>query len=718
MDSTSVINPNGKRILLFSLLLLQFTWIVTIIFDLSVFREILGFLYLTFVPGYVIIQLLSMKKIDSAETVLFSVGISLAFLMFGGLCLNDFASLLNISKPLSVVPLALLVTVPVTIGAILSLLNKEHYADLSWSLPETPSLSSLIFVVLPILAVVGAICVNAFGNNLILLGTIVLIGIVIGASVFSDKIVPSKNYTILILMIAVALLLHASLISPFIYGNDIHLEFYLAQLTRQNGFWDSTAFAFNIEFGRYNSMLSITILPTIYTTLLDISETLVFKIIFPLIFSFVPLVMYKALQKRVDKKIALISVFLLVSQSTFFTEMLGLARQMIAELFFVLLVFVMLNDKFDSRNKLICWLIFSFGLIVSHYSLALIFVFFISAIWLFSYINKKRSNTLTLNLILLFFVLMFSWYIFSAGSASFQSIQVFGDRIINSLGDFFNPESRGSLVVRGLGLESAASIWQTMSRMFAYATEILIVFGFIALLVNWKKDATKWDFVALSFSGMLLLAIAVLVPRFASSLNMTRFYHIILFVVAPLFALGSQAVFKYVVKSKKQILSVVLIIAVLVPYFLFQTGFVYEVTGSESWSVPLSHYRMDKMVLFQSSGFLDEHDIYGAQWLSQNIDTANTHIYSDSVSRYKVLTSQGMIYTGYILVVTNVTDIQSDSVVYFTSLNTVYGDVVSRTGVSNYTDFAPLLDNLNRVYSNGGSEIYTTIPAGNTTDTN
>lgn len=709
MDSILATNPNGKKLLLGSLLLLQFAWIATTLFGLPVINEILGFLYLTFVPGYVIINLSNLKKISSVEAVFLSVGFSVAFLMLGGLCLDYFAAVFSVPQPLSFMPLFLLVTVPIFIGIVILLLKRTGDEDSSWSPSLDFSLSSLIFTVFPVLAVAGAVYVNVFADNNILLATVVLIAAVFLATLFSKKAVPSKNYVVLILMVSITLLLHYSLISNYIVGNDIHLEFYLAQFTRQNGFWDSTAFTTNLTYGRYNAMLSITILPTVYSVLLNLTETWVFKIIFPLIFAFVPIVFYQTLQKKVDKKVALVSVFLLVSQSTFYTEMLGLARQMIAELFFVLLFFVLFNTKLTNRTKVVCWLVFSVGLIVSHYSLALVFLFFICASWAFGMFFKKQSGTLNLNLILMFLVLMFSWYIFSSGAAPFQSIQVFGESIIQNLGDFFNPASRGSSVLRGLGLESSTSIWQTLSRAFAYGTEVLIVIGFLGLLVKWKKNDVNWDFFAVSLSGMILLAMVIVVPKFASTLNMTRFYHIILFAVAPLFALGAQTIAKYAVRRKKELFSVGVIAVVLIPYFLFQVGFVYEVTGSQSWSVPLSNYRMDKMTLYQSTGFFVKQDVYGASWFSQNVDYTQHTLYCDLVSRYTVLTSYSTIYAGDFITLANWTRIEPNGVVYLSSLNVVHGHISSEVYVWNYTEISPKFDVMNKVYSNGGSEIYFTV---------
>ncbi len=128
-------------------------------------------------------------------------------------------------------------------------------------------------------------------------------------------------------------------------------------------------------------MLSITILPTVYSNMLGLDPTWVFKIIYPLIFALVPIGLYVLWQPYIGKKLGFIAAFVFMAQSTFFTEMLALNRQMIGELFFVLLLITLLNKKLIKVSKFIAFAIFSFGLIFSHYALAEIFLFLILAAW-------------------------------------------------------------------------------------------------------------------------------------------------------------------------------------------------------------------------------------------------------------------------------------------------------------------------------------------------
>ena len=65
--------------------------------------------------------------------------------------------------------------------------------------------------------------------------------------------------------------------------------------------------------GRYNAMLSITILPTVYSNMLGMDPELVFKIIYPLIFAFVPIALYALWKPYIGKKFAFLASFLFMA---------------------------------------------------------------------------------------------------------------------------------------------------------------------------------------------------------------------------------------------------------------------------------------------------------------------------------------------------------------------------------------------------------------------
>jgi len=210
--------------------------------------------------------------------------------------------------------------------------------------------------------------------------------------------------------------------------------------------------------------------------------------------------------------------------------------------------------------------------------------------------------------------------------------------------------------------------------------------------------------MAIAFLGALIA-----VPGLANMMNMTRFYHILLFFLAPLCVLGGEVLAKLVSRRRTELGASVLLLIVLVPYFLFQTGFVYEITGTQSWSVPLSEYRMNRLNLIRSYGYIDEQSVFGAQWMSKNIDIRHVQIYADRSSVFPLI-SYGMIYGGDINTLSNTTIVAPDEILYLSQLNVIYGKILGKNYVWNSSEFFPLLNNMNKVYSNGGCEIYVSTP--------
>jgi len=700
----------GKSVnFLATALLLQMASFATIFFDIPVARQVICFVYFTFIPGLVYLKMLKLNKLDVVEVVLFSVGLSVAFLMVVGLLINEFGLLSGFSQPLSLLPLMIILNSIIFAGVVLVYLKSEDAKLVRAERePIKKPLSMFLFLCLPILSIIGAMYVNVYGSNLLLLFMIIAISVLFIVGVLSEKFLSSNLYPFAALMIAIALLYHSSLISNYIipFGSDVPGEYFLFRVTEGNAHWSSVLPSFfGVGLGRYNTMLSITVLPTIYSVLLKIDSIWMFKLLFPLIFAFVPLGLYQVWQIYVSKMYAFISAFLFMALFTFYTEMLGLTRQMIGELFFVLLLLVIVNKGVKSASKMVCFMVFSFALVVSHYALAAIFLFFISFALVALFVLKRPSRNITVGMVVFFFVVMFAWYIYTSGAATFDSILEVGDYVYRQLGDFFNPAARGETVLRGLGLEAPPTVWNAISRFFAYLTEAFIVLGFVGLVTKRVRARMENEFFIFSLIGMAFLAMLILVPGLAESLNMTRFYHVLLFFLAPFCVLGGEFIVGLFSRREREFFVSALLLVVLVPYFLFQTNFVYEVVGGDSWSIPLSGYRMSALRLYGHYGFTDAYSVFGARWLSETVDVDDSVFYSDDASRLCVLIAYGLIVLGkYSL--NNVTVVAGNGVVYLSTLNVVYGVVPSGQLSWNTSELSFIFDDLSLIYNNEQCVVY------------
>ena len=571
--------------------------------------------------------------------------------------------------------------------------------------------------------------VNFNNNNIVLMILIVLIALIPIMVVFNK--ITSDLYPLAIIVIAISLLFHRSLISMYMTGWDIHVEYYFHKLVVDNAYWNS-----NIE-SNVNAMLSIVIMPTIYSYFLKLDGAWVFKIVYPIIFSLVPLGLYYVYRHQIKSdKIAFFSVFFFMSFYPFFTEMPSLNRQEIAELFFVLLLFLMVQETISKNIRNILLLVFGASLVTSHYGLSYIYIILIMFIYLFSIDTIRTSITkiwtqpefnlkkLTLKYFVAFFIIFaLLWYIYVSSSSVFKSIVNVGDHVITGIfTEFFNLENRDSNLLMALGIKDPVvpSFGREIYRYLQFSTQFFIIIGFFKIIINKDFIKLKAEYFYLIAASLAILLLSVL-PYSAQTLNMTRIYHIALIALSPLFIIGGIFIIKKsmaVIKIKNKLIQnyalSILILSVLVPYFLFNTGFIYEMTNDVPSSMSLGMERMKNdnftKVQFYNT-YTPDQDVYGAIWFHNNRNVNKT-IYGDRDSGLNVLSSYGMIPRSTLLAPFKGTELYTPSYrggyyLYLRKLN-VCDDVfvVSSMFKFNMTVFSPLFNKTSNIYSNGCGDIY------------
>ena len=692
-------------------LFLQLITFLATIFNIQIFRQFFGFIYLTFIPGYILIKLLKLQNLNRLGKVLYSLGLSISFLMITGLIINEISLSFGVLNPLSLFILLPILTTLIFIMSFFVYLRDDEKEILS----NEPNLSIkhiLLFLLLPIFSIIGVISVNLSGNNLLLLMMFIIISVLCIICILYKSLIPTNLYSLVILIIAISLLFSNSLISNQLssFNSDNMHELLVFKNTLNNSYWSSAnIYSYDIQNAKPHSMLSVTILPTIYSNFLNIEPEWIFKIIYPFIFSFVPVGLFLLWKKNIGIKYAFISSFIFMAFGTFYYEMIALNRQIIAEVFLTLLLLTIFNQGLNKRNIIACFTIFTFGLVTSHYGTAIILFFFILSIYIYFLIIQKPCKQINSFMVLYFLITMLAWYIYTSNSSVLDAMIMMINYVLGQLGNFADPASRGQIVLRGLGLEMAPSIWNAISRVFAYTTELLIGVGFIGLITKKVKIQFDREYFILIATAIAFLAGLIIVPGLAQTMNMTRYYHILLFFLAPLCILGAETISNYISPKREQLYTSFLIIIILIPYFLFQSGFVYEITGSDNFSLPLSKHRSSEIELYSKFGFTPIMDVYGARWLSNNTVTQRAEIYAD-VYASSTLLGYGSPILNKKNALNNVTTISINGVIFLNKLNGKYNKILGEKSLGkndewNTTTILPL-NNMNKVYSNGGSMIY------------
>src|SRR5260370_1648278 len=128
-------------------------------------------------PGFLISLILRIRKISFWENLLFIVGLSIAFLEFGGLLLNILLPLFGVNDPLTFQNLVIGFDIYILLLFILAWIRTKQLV-VQIQLPRRSKIEKVLYalpVFFPILATLGAIVLNNGGSDiltLILLGTI------------------------------------------------------------------------------------------------------------------------------------------------------------------------------------------------------------------------------------------------------------------------------------------------------------------------------------------------------------------------------------------------------------------------------------------------------------------------------------------------------------------------------------------------------------------
>jgi len=697
-------NSSYVSVDLMSILAIQATFLLATFFNIMLLRQLLGLVMLTFVSGFLILRLMKLdRRLGLTNTILLSVGLSVSFDMFLGLFANSLLPLAGIGRPLDEFP----VLVVFNLSLVLILLGSQlREKKLRYDPKSIFSIRILLFAVfLPALGIAGSIYAGISNNGSLLLALDLAITAVLCLSIlFRSKV--SSFFALIIIAIAISLLFRGFFISRYFWGYDEFDEYYVFRHLNSSGYWNQGLnWSQDIELLKANSMLSVTILPQIYSQVLEIDPTSTFKFLYPLIAVFILLALYSLYCTQMSKTEALLSVFFFVAVLLGFG--VGPDKQIVAMLFYVLIFFLLFNKELVSWEKYTLLVIFGASIVVSHYSLSYLLIFAIFSVWFILFTLKKSNRRISLAVCVLFLVMAFSWYIFVSNSGPFADFVKFGNNIYSNFStDFFNPSSRGSTVLSGIGLGSAGSPLHQIGRYVFYVTEALLVIGFFKLIIQRKKLKFDTEFMVIIVFNFAILVMTIVVPLLASSFREERFYEITVLFLSPMAIFGIKAVSEIGQKLWRKSSFLGLALIVLVVFFMFQSEFIYAITGDVTWTVEMTMYNPDRLSL--SNQFVWQKEVVAGQWFAHYMATGNkSMVFSDVFSDRNILTAFCSLDRGSVQVLSNRTlNLQSGSSIFLRWVNVEPGIMTGQNYLWKTTDISALLNSTDKVYSNGYCEVY------------
>ena len=388
---------------------------ITIFLDVPILRQTLAFLCFTIIPGLLVLHVLKLNKIDFLKKFILSIGLSLAFLIFFGLFINQLSLYVGVSEPLSTSVLVISFTILLILLSLIAyIINKSdsdifYVSDVGKYLESgrlySPMLASILF---PFLAVFGTYLMNTQKNNIILMIMLFLIPLYIVLVVHLRNRIPKITYPVALYMISISLVLMHSLTSNYLNGRDVQMEYYTFRLVAESLYWSMDNYQYIL-----NATLSTSLLPTIYWALLGINQILVYKVVYQLIWAVVPLICYILFSKYVNELYAFLASIFFISQMPFIFGLQSALRSELGILFFALAILILFDDVCGKLQKKILFIVFISGMIVSHYAVSYISLIVLTLYFLFIEIftkHFKMKYRINARIILLIFALIYLWY--------------------------------------------------------------------------------------------------------------------------------------------------------------------------------------------------------------------------------------------------------------------------------------------------------------------
>lgn len=684
---------------------------LVILLDIPFLRQILGFIILTLLPGLLIIQILKLNKLEVTEKVVLSVGLSISFLMFFGLFINSLSLIIGYKTPLATIPLLISFNIAFVALAIIGYKINE---DVPYSIPDLNlTVSEKVFLIIPIffpaLSIFGMHVMNTTNNNIVLMLLIFLISSYVAFVCFFNQKFPERLYPVVIFLISISLLLLLSLRSNHIIGVDTHIEYYFFQTTLNRLHWS--------VFGHstLDACLSISLLPTIYKSILNINSEFLFKILYSMIYSISPLVIYILSKKYIGEFYAFLASCFFMFQSVFLWTEYN-ARTSLAALFFALAMLILFDGKMDIPKKRLLFIIFMASCMVSHYSTTYVFFFIMFGAFIgLKALSKKYAfkKIMSSTIVILFFIMIFLWYS-QVTETAFNAGVGFVEDTLDNLNKFFVEEMRAESAQSLLRGDVEQGIPYKLKFLFTWLTFIFIAIGVFALIRRYREmsfpelNFRKLDFLRHKFevtyfmlavicSGLSVVIITL--PYISVGYGMERVYSIVITILSVFFVIGGIVLSRHL-----KVQAYLIILLVLIPYFLCVTGVTYNIFG-----VPRS-------ILLNSEGeqfeelYVHDQESFCAKWLKVHSQD-KTGVYTDFYGRFGLISQAGFLPNSinrYNLAHHE----KIDGYIYLRYYNVVNAKLVGRDESSgiftsyNLTEYDDVFVERNNIYNNSGSEVY------------
>jgi len=256
----------------------------------------------------------------------------------------------------------------------------------------------------------------------------------------------------------------------------------------------------------------------------------------------VPVVLYFAYKGQFGEQNAFYAAVFFAIMPVYSLEIATIVKSMVAEFFFAIMILAVVGKmKWKLPVIILCLL----GMVASHYTIALAAVAYLTGILgirivLYKWWKNAETPLTTLGIPLVIGVMVFAFYysLYLGGDINRVVVSIFSQAWFSQASSVITTHKVDSLVNNypaivkvALGMDFFdATLWGKIFRIVQIITQASIVIG--AALIVFKSTFSA-EFKAGIICSLILVGLCVVAPGFSYILNMTRFYHIALFFLAP-----------------------------------------------------------------------------------------------------------------------------------------------------------------------------------------
>lgn len=676
--------------------------------DLPIYRPVIGLIVFCFLPGYFILMIISNID-DEHSAFILSICLSLAFLIGIGMVANEILfNTFKIPNPLEteyLAPVYAVVLFPLLLLAYNST-QKSLKIRPCKTKPKVWSVVILVSLSLIVMSYVATRHMTATLDNvpliivyLLYVSWICLIGV--------SRKVPSEIYPVALTLIGIGLIIPLSFRSNYIWGADIQREFwYMAQIEARSH-WEILD-----TDSLLSGVLSANFLPVILNRLLGTKPMLIFKFIIPLLFSTSVIGVYALASSFFSNDQAYLAAVLYMATNGYLMVAQFLRTSL--AIFFLLGVILTLIFIQDRTAKPLLLIVFCTAVVISHYTtsfiLAIILFIYMSWVSIITYrTSQSQIPRVSVSLFALYGVLVLCWQVYISYGAIERGIGLVTGILTLVLGsNGTGEETRDTDAQSFLGSRIfELDIPHYIEFFVSWAIVSLIGIGLLFLLAQTlrKRSFTEPGEIVITgfgLAGVSLLGSYIFLPFVSSAYGLSRIVLLAFILVSPVFVVGCQFISDFFGREQLKTIIPIIIVAL---FLLSNAGVTYQMAG---------HDRGHTLVT--EEGYYWEHvhdtDYNSADWLYHYKDSRD--IRSDRGPFYnKLKMAEPAPSSGYISYLNGVTTLrqeealEEDGYIYLHHANVVEQQIA--TGKYEYEEFDrydDINDNRNRIYANGGSEIY------------